>query len=135
MSRRIVSKQLRAMGAGRDLDTYFDRVVKYIPADIVGAWVAVTGLIAAATDVPTATILWIAFISGVVLTPLWMWRQTSVSGQPPAITQIVIATIAFIVWVFALGGPFATLVFYNPLYGSLLLVFYTLIVALIIPKE
>lgn len=134
MSRRISTVDYEAAG-GPAADTYFDKVVKYIPADIVGAWIAVTGLIVGAAGVPGGALLWIAFAVAIILTAAWTWKQTTVPDQPPAVTQVVISTIAFIVWVFALGGPFATLGFYRPLYGSLLLILYTLLVALINPTE
>jgi hypothetical protein len=48
MTRRIVSSRLQAAEAGHDVDTYVDRIVKYIPTEIVGAWIAVKGIIEAA---------------------------------------------------------------------------------------
>jgi hypothetical protein len=45
----------------------------------------------------------------------------------------VISIVSFAVWVFALGEPFH--VPGQKLYGSLLLIFYTLVVARITPKE
>ena len=135
MSRRIITSQFQASMAGTKIDTYFDRVIKYVPSDIVVAWIAVTGLINSAANVPTSAILWIAFIIGVVLTPLWILRQTAEPKKPAAIIQTTLATGAFIVWVIALGGPFSTLSFYRPLYGSLFLILYTFIVALVIPHE
>lgn len=100
----------------------------------MGAWIAVTGLISAGGAASDA-LLWIAFIVGVGLTAAWTWTQTTMPNQPLAVTQIVISAIACMVWVFALGGPFATLGFYQPLYGSLLLIGYTLGVAVINPPE
>ena len=134
MSRRVSTKSYEAAG-GPAADTYFDKVVKYIPADIVGAWTAVTGLITGATKVSSTTVLWIVFVVGVVLTAAWTWKQTTEPKRKTAVTQIVISTIAFVVWVFALGGPFATWGFYNPVYGSLLLIGYTLVVGVINPTE
>jgi hypothetical protein len=137
MGRRIVSIETQAKGAAaKPVDTYFDRVIKYIPADIVSAWVFVTAATnAASDDVPKATILWIAFVCGLVLTALWTLKQTSEPGKPPAVAQTVISTAAFGVWVFALGGPFTALPFYKPLYGALLLVLFTLVVGLIVPND
>lgn len=134
MSRRIVSSQLQSSSTQK-LDTYFDRVVKYIPADVISAWLAVTGLISGREDIPVTLILWIALLCGLVLTAVWTLQQTEQSRHKSAITQTLISTGAFIVWVFALGGPFAALAFYKPVYGSLLLIFYTLLVGLIIPPE
>ncbi len=135
MGRRIITEQLQATFPGTKVDTYFDKVIKYIPADIVGAWVAVTGLINSGSDVPREALLWIAFVTGIILTAIWTLKQTTVRGKPLAITQTAVSTGAFIIWVFALGDPFATLAWYRPLYGSLLLILYTLIVALINPSE
>lgn len=133
MSRRVT--KVERLGAGGAVgDTYFDRVLKYIPADIVGAWVAITGAIAGAAT-PETTALWIVFLALLVITPIWTWKQAKEPGKPPATTQILISTGSFLVWVFALGGPFATLSFYKPLYGSLTLIIYTLIVALITPRQ
>ncbi|SEH06317.1 hypothetical protein [Candidatus Venteria ishoeyi] len=135
MSRRIVTTQLQASGGVR-VDSYFDKVMKYIPADIVAAWIATTGIInSASTKMPQATVLWIAFASGLVLTALWTWKQTSETDKPLAATQILISTTAFAVWVFALGGPFENLGWYDSSYGALGLIFYTLVVGLITPAE
>ena len=136
MGRRIVTTQFQGMeSSGTSVDGYFDKVIKYIPSDIVGAWVAVTGLIKSADNVPTSLLLWIAFGVGIILTLLWTLKQTSEPGKKTAKTQILISTFSFAVWVFALGGPFATLEFYRPLYGSLLLIVYSLGIGLVTPTE
>ncbi|MCJ8280162.1 MAG: hypothetical protein MJK14_09695 [Rivularia sp. ALOHA_DT_140] len=135
MSRRIITTELQSTRSGKQIDTYFDKVIKYIPADIVGAWLAVDGLIKAAGDNVAANTSWVAFIIGLVITALWTHKQTQEPKKRPAITQIVISTAAFIVWVYASGGPFLTANLYNPAYGSMLLIFYTLVVAMINPTE
>jgi len=135
--RRIVTSKYQAKGGPPDVDTFFDRVVKYIPTEIVSAWVAVKGLVAAAAVQSKELILWICFGVGVILTALYMLKRTAQPGQPPAVTQTAIATGAFIVWVFALGEPFTSLLgaAQQGLIGSLLLIGYTLVAGLIIPKE
>ncbi len=135
MPRRIISEQLHSAGAQGEADGYADRLIKNIPADIIAAWTAASGLIASASDIPRDTVLWVAFGVGVILTTAWTLRQTTMEGMRPAITQTIIATGSFVVWVFALGGPFVSLPFYRPAYGSLLLILYTVLVPLIIPPE
>lgn len=134
MSRRVITTSLQAKG-GEPPDTYLDKVVKYIPADIVALWLAATGAINEAKSVPSVGLLWAVFGVLLVATPIWVIRLTNEQGKPPARTQAVIATGAFAVWVFAVGGPFARLGAYRPVYGTLLLLLYTLVVALINPKE
>jgi hypothetical protein len=128
MTRRVQTVQLQASGAGAPPDGYFDKVVKYIPADIVAAWVAISALVKGATNVPVNTVLWISFVVGLVLTAWWTWAQTNVTGKPPAVKQIVISTLAFAVWVFAIGAPFDSLSWYSTIYASILLIAYTLVI-------
>ncbi|WP_413176291.1 hypothetical protein [Anabaena azotica] len=135
MGRRIITSQLEAKGEGSKLDGYFDKLLKYIPTEIVGGWIAITGLIKSASNIPTNAILWILFIIFTGLTIAYILQQTSESKKPPAIKQTTISAIAFIVWVFALGEPFNTLSFYKPIYGSILLVLYNLTIPLINPTE
>jgi hypothetical protein len=135
MGRRIVSRRLES-GISKDaVDGYQDRVLKYIPADINAAWLALTGIVKSVTTIPQSSVLWILFCILLILTPIWIWKQTSDVKKPPAVTQILVSTGAFFVWVFALGDPFTNLSFYQPVYGSILLILYTLIVAKIIPAE
>jgi hypothetical protein len=56
-------------------------------------------------------------------------------GRPLAITQVAVSRVAFGVWVFAWGGAFASLQFHRPLYGAVVLILYTLLVALVNPPE
>jgi hypothetical protein len=140
MNRRIITAQMQAgtMGtaaagaAAAGTDQYVDKLFKYIPADVTAGWIAVTGLLSQLSN-PSSALLWVLFVIFVAFAALWTWRQTRLAGAPPAIVQIIIATIAFIVWVFALGGPFATLPWWNSVYGAILLIVYTLAVPLINP--
>jgi hypothetical protein len=136
MSRRIITTQLQAAEAGEGgVDGYFNKLVKYIPADIVGTWVLASSLIKEASGAPKTPLLWVAFAVLLVITPLWTWRNTKPPAKPPARTQIIISTVSFAVWVFALGGPFATMSFYRPVFGSLTLLFFSLVVAMITPRD
>lgn len=138
MTVRIITTQYQAAdAAGSEVDTYSARILKYIPADIVSAWVAAKALIESAAAASKNTVLWVCFVAAVILTALWTLKRTRVPGKPPAITQTVVATGAFIVWAIALGEPFSSLLgrAQQALYGGLLLIFYTLVVGAITPKE
>ena len=136
MSRRIVTVAPQAGGKEKvELSTYSDKAVGYIPADVVAAYIAAVSIIAAASGVPAATLLWIVFLFGLVITPLWTRKQTMEPNKPTAIGQIIISTIAFAVWVFALGGPFVSMSWYNSAYGALLLIGFTLAAPLLPVKQ
>ena len=57
MGRRIITNQYQSKGEEAKLDGYFDKLIKYIPTEIVGGWVAITGLIKGASNIPTNTIM------------------------------------------------------------------------------
>jgi hypothetical protein len=135
MGRRIVTRQLQSGTSKEAVDGYQDRLLKYIPADVNAAWLALTGIVKSAATIPQTTVLWILFFILLILTAIWTWKETSQPNKPIATTQIAISTGAFLVWAFALGEPFDSLSFYQPVYGSILLILYTTIVAKIIPKE
>ena len=135
MSRRIINDNLNGE-VNQIRDKYFDRLMKYIPTEAIAFWIATNEIVKRASDsTPKTSLLWILFAVGLILTFGWIFKHTEESGKQPAWTQISISCGAFAVWVFALGGPFATLQFYDQMYGSLLLITYTALVPLIVPDE
>lgn len=109
-------------------DGYFDRLFKYIPAELVAGYIFVLGVVKQLTE-PGEVILfqWLLFVIFCILTPLYLWRLQKVTK----LQQHIISILSFIVWVFALGGPFESCGWYNPVYGAILLPVFTLVVAII----
>jgi hypothetical protein len=108
-------------------DEYFDRLLKYIPAEVVVCYIFVTGLIQKLSGPVEMTIFqWSIFVIFCFLTILYLMRVLKVKK----VQQLAISLIAFVVWVFALGGPFTQLAWYNPVYGEILLPIYTLVIAI-----
>jgi hypothetical protein len=113
-------------------DDYVTRVVKYIPAEVVAVYIAIDGILRTAT-LP-ASFWWAVFSALLLLTALYTWRSTQMKELPPAYLQIAVSTASFAVWVFALGGPFYSLSWYNPAYGSVLIMLFTLVPPLVVGK-
>jgi hypothetical protein len=107
-------------------DNYTSRLLKYIPAEVVALYVTLDAIIRSSEDI-SIWIYWAVFIFGILGTYLYLWRVEKVTKQ----IQLLISAGAFIVWVFAIGGPFAHLAWYQPIYGGLLLPVYTFLVAII----
>ncbi len=138
MPREIITtsdlKKLRESGVDSQVpttipaaDTYVDRLFKYIPAELVAGYIFVTGVLKQLTDAGEIRILqWLLFLVFCGLTPLYLWRIQKVKK----VQQHLISTLSFIVWVFALGGPFSLYGWYNPVYGQILLPVFTLVVAI-----
>ena len=103
-------------------DDYWTKLIKYIPSEIVALYITLYGIASAAKeDIAFEIITWLIFAIGILGTILYLWRVAKVTDW----AQIAISTAAFIVWVFALGGPFLSVSWYQPIYGALLLPIYT----------
>ena len=134
MGRRIIWYSYEANESEAKIDGYFDRLLKYIPADVVGLWLTGSGVIQSQADESSrVSLLWLLFVAGLVLSFFWTRKQTAQAAKPTAWQQIFLSCGSFVVWVFAIGGPFAELSFYQPLYGSLLLLIYTSAIPLLPP--
>lgn len=110
-------------------DKYSDRLVKYIPAEVVALYVGVTAIVAGSGNAPHF-LNWAIFVICLIGTFVYL-------RVPPqnvtSWTQLCISTVAFAVWAFALGGPFADLSWYKPVFGEVLLPIFTFFVGLIKP--
>ena len=110
-------------------DSYFEKLIKYIPADIVAAYVTIAGILSEHNNDPL-WLTWAVFGCLLALTPLYVcWIKTSPPGIMPSKTfHLAASCLAFTVWVFALGGPFAaSFDWYRPFFGSIALILTTLL--------
>lgn len=100
-------------------DSFISKLVKYIPTEVVTAYVAIADALkpsaevvkdAIKNDKPVDyTILWVVFWVLLILAPIYTWFFTQEAGKPKPVFQTVVSPIAFTVWVFVLGGPFTEL--------------------------
>lgn len=110
-------------------DSYFEKLLRYIPADLVAGYLAITGIMTGHSDLPWLP--WGVFFVMLGLTPLYVcYLKTDPPGFAACKTfHWVVSCIAFTSWSFALGGPFATtFTWYQPYLGSVVLILTTLII-------
>ncbi len=109
-------------------DTYQDRLLKYIPAEVVATYVFLDGVARTGNNGAGAPSLrWFIFL--ILLLGTWFYLERV--QQVRKVQQLIISTIAFAVWVLSLGGPFTSLGWYSPVYGAVLLPLYTFAVPVI----
>ena len=124
---------LAANNGQSTVDGYREKLLKYIPAEVIALYVSLDAIIrgAASAGKPDMTAYWLLFVFCVVVTPLYLWRASKVEKK----LQLLLSTIAFAVWVFALGGPFANLewVTAHKVLAAMVLPLYTFTVGLIDP--
>jgi hypothetical protein len=125
----------RATSSRLAADTYADRVLKYIPAEIVALYLAVSHMVkSAATEQNQHLTLWSIIIAALlVATPVYLRRVERVSSY----SQIAISTFALAIWVFALDNPFDYVVSDHAslsLYKAVILPIFTFFVGLLVPQ-
>lgn len=108
--------------------SYFEKLLAFIPADMVAGYLALDGILKQTVPQAPWWMYWAVFGAMLALTPLYVcFRPTpSLVLKCSMRFRAITATLAFAVWVFALGGPFETFSWYLPVYGSVLLIVTTL---------
>ena len=130
MPRTIVRKAKKdeAMGltteggsssASEKTDEFLGKLAKYIPAEITAAYLFILGIISGVAG-PSSIILWIALIVLAAFAPIYFYYVALKERETPDKAQIIISIPAFLIWAFAIGGPFTTFSWYNQAYGAAL---------------
>jgi hypothetical protein len=129
MAREIKSTALPVTTSATQPNDYKDRLVKLIPSEIITAYITLHGLIISQQE-NQSVFLWIVFSCLVVLTPIYLYNISDVKKWG----QISFTTVAFIIWVLAIGGfkiMLPQVAILNEFLGSLLLIIYTLLIPLV----
>ena len=101
-------------------DDYLSRLVKYVPIEIIGAYILVSGILETAypTGVSRAVALGILLAVSSVATYAYSRRVLRiVRGR-----QVAVSVLAFVVWVFATGGVFSYWSWYAPWMGTVAMI-------------
>lgn len=109
-----------------DIDKYQDRLLKLIPAEVIALYLTLAALAKSALTGQGAT-PWIVFGLCLVAVPVYLNRVSHVQKW----MQLLVSTVAFVVWVFAIGGPFAGMKWYDPAWGGMAVASYTFLVPLL----
>jgi hypothetical protein len=112
-------------------DGWLEKIVKYVPTEIVGAYIAIAAVLGEPQGQADARALWIFFAVLLGLTPVYTLIAAARPGLPRPTVQAVAATIAFAAWVAALGGPFRSLRGYDSRYAVAVMIVVTLMLPLL----
>jgi hypothetical protein len=115
-------------------DDYKTRLIKYIPAETVVLYQTFAGLAVASLEGGWATAMFLfVFFVGLIGTPLYLLRVYRLSWSRKKV-QVVISTVAYVIWVFSLGG-FQHLIWYPLPAATILLGLFTFVIAPFISPE
>jgi hypothetical protein len=141
MSRRIQTGRQGGLegavpsSANQSADDYLGRLSKYVPAEIVGLYLATVGMVPLGPNGSLrCAATWVVFALNALLVPLYFWFVTTRDHAKPLIPQIVLASIAFPVWVFAIGGPFKCFRWYESWIAAITLAFTTVGMGFVRPR-
>ena len=93
-------------------DDYLIRLLKLTPVESVVLFIIAIGVIKSTPMGITVLLEWGVFLLLLVATPIF-FMQRGVGTN-----QTVVLTLAFVAWAFAIGGPFTSLPWYQPVYGA-----------------
>jgi hypothetical protein len=107
---------------------YFERLIKMIPADVVGLYIVGSGLIPA--DQRIALVIWTAVcLLAVVVVRVWGTADPDPEKRlPPQWPVVAISSVSFVIWIYSMGGVFAAYGLAVPFLGSLLVLCWTFFV-------
>ena len=102
--------------AVKEDDEYIQKVIKYIPAEVVAGYTAIAGILSIDTSlpIPEGYKKWYLIFLCVLLIAAVVWTYYAVidnvpTGTPPdkkrAAFHSVIAGAAFLIWAYAIGHP------------------------------
>lgn len=132
MSRAIsYAKPTGTRGLGeRPADDYYDRLVKLIPAEVIGVYLSMIAVAKSDDDIPLF-VPWLVFFFGFVAT----YYYSKIVLEIKETRQLAVMVGAFCVWALSLGFPFEDVPGYSASYGAMILPAYTFVVPMIIGEQ
>lgn len=123
----VAGAPLAAAGqAGSELQDYLDRLMKMIPGEVVGLYLVGSGIIPAGQSV--SLLIWtILCLAGVIALRAYGTADPAANKTPDWI-HVGISSIAFLIWVYSIGGVFEAYGAAVPYIGSLLVLAWTFFV-------
>ncbi len=105
---------------------YFDRLIRMIPAEVIGLYMVFSGFIPA--EYPWVLVVWsVLCLIGVFLIRIWGTADPD-ANLPPQGVPVGIAAGAFVIWLYYIGGPFAAYDIHLPWVGSLAVGFWSFVI-------
>ncbi len=102
----------------QDLKDYLERLLKMIPAEVIGLYLVGSGLIP--KDQPIGLMIWSIVCLFAVVIIRAVGTADPKQGIPTSWTQVLISSVAFVIWLYGMGGPFISYGIHVPYIGSLM---------------
>jgi len=123
---RIRPPARKGVGDDDGLKPYLDRLLKLIPAEVLSLYLVGSGLIPKAEIV--TSIIWAVFCAIAVGVVKAYGTSDLARKVKPDMMHVMLSMIAFVIWIYSLGGPFEYFNLYKGYVGSLLILAFTFVV-------
>ncbi len=120
---RIEQGAAGAGGSASGFQMYLDRLIKLIPAEVVGLYLVGVGAIPAGQDVGSAAWTGICFL--VVILVRALATRDPARDLGPQWVAVAVSAVAFAIWAYTMGGPFVTYHLYVGWIGALAVLLWT----------
>jgi hypothetical protein len=118
----------QGVGSADSFGFYLDRLLKLIPAEVIGLYLVGSGIIP--SDQTVALVVWaVVCLVGLFAVRVYGTADAA-ANQPPDWTHVGISAVSFVIWIYSMGsvGPFAAWGLSVPWIGSLLVLAWTFFV-------
>lgn len=121
--------RLVARGSEAKFDFYLDRLLKMIPGEVIGLYLVGGGFIP--KDQPVVLALWaVVCLVGLILLRVYATTD-QLDNKPPQGGPVAISAVAFVIWIYTLGGPFEAFGLSVPYIGSLIVLAWTFFIPIL----
>jgi hypothetical protein len=110
-------------------DDYLTKLLKYVPVEVLGAYLFIEGLVTTNVDDPKQLQTWLFWILVITMVLSAVYARTVLSVVRTS--QIAMGAVGIAVYVFATGGWFATTAWYESWFSGIALVLFGFLVAVI----
>jgi hypothetical protein len=118
-----------AEAPGDEFKGYLDRLLKLIPAEVVGLYLVGNGFIPVGERMGLA--IWAAVCLIAVITVRVFATSDPQQNLSPQWAAVLISAISFIIWVYTMGGPFEAFGYHSAWIGSLAVLIWTFFVPIV----
>ncbi|MEA3194859.1 MAG: hypothetical protein QOD26_3192 [Betaproteobacteria bacterium] len=112
--------------AATPLQSYMDRLIKLIPAEIVSLYLVGIGIIP--KEEGTSLIVWGLVCLVLVVIVRAYATSDSAAQLKPQWGAIAVSSVSFVIWIYNMPGPFQVLGWAVPYIGALLVLVWTFII-------
>ena len=115
-------------GPTTPMQDYMERLVKLIPAEVVGLYLVGIGIIPTGSEIATAVWAIVCLFLVVLVRAYATGDKAADPKVTPQWSAVLVSSISFVIWVYNIQGPFQVYHLAVPYVGSLSVLLWTFVV-------